>query len=284
MKSFRSLSSALLVVAVVTACAAKKKPGDVCRADPNEAVCTDATHVGSCRAFTWHVDPCRGPGGCASGVCDQSIAAADDSCGVLGARACSADGKQLLRCDGSSMVVERACRGERGCYRTSPNAAPSCDAGPAQVGDACTSTMGSRCSPDGKSILQCSQQTHHMILERHCLGPKGCFPNPHFTDRFEYLACDVSMGDVGQPCIGYAGVGARSGSGGAYCSTDRKELLTCKDGTLVSQSSCACTVTWSADLAAWGVGCAEPPPSGPGRRTHSLGYRSAAYLSIAERP
>jgi hypothetical protein len=278
----RSFARALLMVAVVTACAPKKKPGDVCRASPSDAVCTDATDLGSCRAFTWHVDPCRGPGGCASGVCDQSVAAKDDSCGVLGARACSIDGKELLRCDGANMVVERTCRGERGCYRTSANATPSCDAGPAEVGDACTATMGSRCSTDGKSILQCSQQTHHMILERQCLGPKGCFKNPHFhTNGMEFLACDISVGDVGQPCIGYAGIGARIENGGSYCSTDGQELLTCQGGALVAKAPCACAVSWAADLASYGVGC-EEPPSGPPRRTHTVGLRSAAFLSLAD--
>lgn len=280
----RSPCCALLIVAVITACGAtKKKPGDVCRASPNDAVCIDATGLGSCRAFTWHVDACRGPGGCATGVCDQSVAMVDDSCGAAGARACSVDGKQLLRCDGANMVVERACRGERGCYRASANATPTCDAGPAQIGDACTAMAGSRCSDDGKAILQCSPQTHHMILERHCLGPKGCFKNPHFhTNGMDYLACDISAGEVGQPCIGYAGVGARIENGGAYCSTDGKELLTCKSGVLVSQTACACVVSWAPDLASYGVAC-EEPPTGPGRRVHTAAHRSAAFLSLADK-
>src|SRR6185437_7242325 len=114
MSSLRSLSCALLVVGVlVSACTNKKKPGDACRASPNDVVCADGASVGSCRGFTWHVDPCHGPGGCASGVCDQSIAVVNDSCGVEGARACGANGAELLRCEGETMVVERTCRGER---------------------------------------------------------------------------------------------------------------------------------------------------------------------------
>lgn len=266
----RSLVCTLFVIGLITACATTKKPGDSCRAGPS--TCVDATSVGTCRAFTWHVDPCRGPAGCGSGTCDQSVALKDDTCGTLGLEACSLDGKELLRCDGANMVVQQACRGEHGCHRE--NGTPQCDVGPPQIGDACTATMGSRCSADGKQILQCSQQTHHMVLERDCLGPKGCFKNPHFHDGgMEFLACDISAGEIGKPCIGYAGVGMRIENGGEYCSTDGTELLTCKSGVYAAKTACSCTVRWDQDLAAYGVGC----------ESNSRGYRSAAFLSLAER-
>jgi hypothetical protein len=282
MRSTRSFVCVLVVLCVlVSACTKKHKVGEACQASPSDVACVDAANLGSCRAFTWHVDPCRGPAGCASGVCDHSIAAADDSCGTEGQSACSADGKQLLRCTNGTMVVDRTCHGDKGCSRASPNAPPTCDAGPATAGDACMPTGGSRCSPDGKSILQCSSQTHHMVLERSCLGPKGCFKNPHFHDMgHEFLACDIAMGDVGGPCMGYAGIGTHIVNGGATCSTDGKHLLTCKDGVLVNQTDCTCTVTWASDLASYSLGCDDNPKS----RQHSARHASAAFLSLAEAP
>jgi hypothetical protein len=176
-------------------------------------------------------------------VCDQTVAHADDPCATDGMKACSTDGTQLLHCQNGTMVVDRMCRGEHGCSRASPSAPPTCDAGPAHIGDPCTS-MGSRCSADGKAVLTCSPETHHMILERTRLGAKGCFrdAHSHLAPGWGFLSCDVSQGEVGQPCFGYAGVGQQLNLATAICSTDGKELLVCSSGTLVHRFSCNCTV------------------------------------------
>jgi len=211
------------------------------------------------------------------------VAEEGDLCGSAGALACSADGKALLRCDGWKMDATQTCRGERGCFRETPDAEPTCDRGPAEVGDVCEGSMGSRCAVDGKTILQCDPLTHHFVLERNCRGAKGCFDfsaeaSPEYLKRvggdrpgFRYLACDVSVGDVGEPCWGYAGVGALASGSRVFCSSDGKQELTCRDGLLLSRGSCTCTATWVPKYGSWNIGCGPDAWSPP-------------FLSLAERP
>jgi hypothetical protein len=217
-------------------------------------------------------------------VCDQTIAKADDSCAAEGMMACSTDGTELLHCRNGTMVVDRMCRGEHGCSRESPNAPPTCDAGLAQIGDPCTST-GSRCSTDGKSILTCSQETHHMILDRTCRGAKGCFrdAHSHLAPGWDFLSCDVSVGEAGQPCFGYTGVGQKLNLATATCSTDGKELLVCNSGTLVHRFSCNCAVHWSSDSMYYGAGCTDPPPAGEIRIANYI-QRSGTIRLVADQP
>ena len=240
------------VLAIAAAACGERAPvaGDPCSSSPGVDSCFDPTHLLTCRAFRWHLDPCRGPKGCASGVCDRAIAAKDDSCSEIGSRACSMEGSALLRCDGYRMVPIDTCRGERGCSRESPHGEPLCHRGAPQIGDECVPRGGSRCGADGKSVLQCSTSTQRMVLERTCRGPRGCFegkdrdgasgpPDPGM------LACDRSVGDVGDPCVG--------GPVGAF-SADGMRLLECKDRRLVPGKECSCIGTWDGnieDLAQW---------------------------------
>jgi hypothetical protein len=259
-------------------------PGDPCSSGPHDDSCVDPTHRLSCRAFTWHLDPCRGERGCSSTACDQSVALKGDSCSAFGDRACSVTGEELLRCDGAHMVVARACRGERGCYREAPGTTPMCDPGLAVAGDPCEATAGGRCGSDGKSLLECSPSSHTYVFQKPCLGPKGCFQDHAFGGGpfgAGYLGCDVSVGEIGGPCqFGPAPRGvdlARLGF--KVCSTDRQQVLTCDDRKLVPARRCPCTVEWDKDARAWSAGCEAPAGHS---NDGTLRSRSAVYLSLAE--
>jgi hypothetical protein len=237
----------LVLVVAAAACARRPPPraGDACAGGPGADVCSDPTHLMTCRAFRWQVDPCHGPAGCASGVCDRSVAALDDSCGAIDSRACSLDGRTLLACHGYRMAAIDRCRGERACHREGEEGEPACDHGPPEIGDECVPPlMGSRCGAGGHSILRCSASTRRMELERACRGPHGCVEEKDPAGEAGaslgagMLSCDSSVRDVGDPCVG-------PGPQGAF-SADGAWLLTCKDGKLARARACPCIASWEA--------------------------------------
>jgi hypothetical protein len=279
------LGTLLGMATLVVACGRlRPSAGDSCSRGPDTASCADPTHMLSCRAFTWHLDPCRGEGGCSSTRCDQTVALKGDSCGSSGVAACSVSGEELLRCDGARMVVAKVCRGERGCYREVPGTTPICDPGLAMVGDPCEATGGGRCGSDGKSILECSPSTHTYAFQKPCLGPKGCFLDRYFGPGpfgSGYLGCDISVGEIGGPCqFGPAPHGVDlSRLGFKVCSTDHEQVLTCDDQKLVPARRCKCTVDWDKDSRVWSAGCDVPDGAS---YDGTLRSRSAVYLSLAE--
>jgi hypothetical protein len=281
----RTLSVTWFAVVAGAACGHRAPmAGDPCAgpARVRGGYCLDAEHVLTCRAFTWHVDACRGPRGCAALQCDQSVAEEGDTCGNNGALACSPGRRELLRCTGSTMAIAQTCRGDRGCYRETPDSDPLCDVGPAEVGDACE-VEGARCGVDGKSVIGCGPTSRHYALQKSCKGPKGCFQFSAFATAEQQrekdhcsigaVACDVSVGDVGEPCGGYPEWGkpclpgdhcpagatrteSNTYDGWKFCSSDGKEELDCKSGTLVHFRRCAsCTVTWAENEAHYSVAC-----------------------------
>jgi hypothetical protein len=286
MSHHRWLSSLTLVATlVVAACGQTRQLGAPCAGEDTltGGSCDGSAHLVACRNFTWHQDFCRGPRGCVDKRCDQSIAEPGDGCGTAGALACGADGKELLRCDAGAMVVAHECRGARGCHRDS-DGPPVCDLGPPEVGDACEAS-GFRCGSDGKTVLACSSSSHRYALRNHCFGEKGCFTfsPPVLAEQRRkkdcsagFLACDPSIGEVGDPCGGAPEWGrpclpgdhcppgttrtedSYSRDGWSFCSKDGKEELGCKDGRLVAIRSCSrCTALWGRDEAHYTVDCAS---------------------------
>jgi len=186
------------------------------------------------------------------------------------------------------MFPTQICRGDRGCYRDTPDSEPLCDVGPAEVGDACEA-KGARCDADGKSVIACSATSRHYVLQKYCKGPKGCFQFSALASAelerkkdhclIDHLACDVSVGDVGEPCGGAPVWGrpcmegdhcpkgtTRTGDSYSYddwkfCSTDGKQELGCKNGTIVALRSCStCTVTWEDQEVHYHVACKPEDP------------------------
>jgi hypothetical protein len=242
--------ASLIVVASFACGHDAEEPGALCNGtEIGAATCRDATHMLTCRFFTWQVDTCRGPLGCSSdgparARCDQREARSGEGCGSEGARACSTDRAEVLECKGAEMVAVEKCRGKRGCYRGTPDSLPACDQGGAVVGDPCD-RGGSHCSADGKSVLTCSASSRY-VKERSCSGPRGCRKSTGADGG--YLVCDVSAGDVGEPC---------STLGGAFCSTDGRQENTCKDGSLTLAETCprGCVARWSDDGRSYQIDC-----------------------------
>lgn len=92
-------------------------------AEGRSACSVEGTHLLLCRDGTFtEQHPCRGPRGCRLEEgrlrCDRSIAVVGEDCTRLseGAKACSADGKSLLSCDGDEFVLHRPC--PAGCRAT----------------------------------------------------------------------------------------------------------------------------------------------------------------------
>lgn len=79
---------------------------------------------------TWAVHRlCRGPAGCNvekdAPICDESIAASGDPCGVVGHLACSVDGKAELVCQNGQFSTARACK--KACQILSPAGGIRCE-------------------------------------------------------------------------------------------------------------------------------------------------------------
>ncbi len=244
------VGSIALVVAILACERDAEEPGAVCNgADIGAATCRDGAHMLTCRFFTWQVDTCRGPLGCISdgptrARCDQREAIRGEGCGSEGARACSIDRTEVLECKGAEMVAVEKCRGTRGCYRDSADSPPACDQGGALVGDPCD-RGGSHCSADGTQVLTCSASSRY-IRERTCTGPRGCRKSTGTGGG--YLVCDVSVGDVGEPC---------SAPGATVCSRDGRQENTCKDGALALTEACpgGCVARWSDDGRSYQIEC-----------------------------
>jgi hypothetical protein len=281
------IPSVSVLAIVVAACGQTRRLGAPCAGEDTLVLACKGSALVSCREFTWHEDLCRGPRGCLDKGCDQSVAEPGDSCATAGALACAVDGKELLRCDAGAMVVAQECRGARGCYEGADGSSPACDVGEPEVGDACEAS-GFRCGSDGKTVLACT--SHHYAVRNRCLGDKGCFtfsPSVLAEQRRNkdcfagFLACDPSVGEVGEPCGGAPEWGrpclsgdhcpkgttrtkdSYSRDGWSFCSKDGKEELGCKDGRLVAVRSCSlCTVEWGADEEHYTVDCAHQKSGG----------------------
>lgn len=247
-----AVTASLVVFGLASCSRLEPRPGEVCGgAEIGAASCSDPSHMLSCRAFTWQVDPCRGPNGCSprgrTGVkCDRSLGEEGDPCDDHDSVTCASDHARLLRCDGSVMVSAEHCRGVRGCSWDEPGGAPVCDRGGVEVGDLCERN-GTHCSGDGKAVLRCAA-SHRYVTERSCRGPKGCYPSPILGAR--YLLCDVSVGDVGEPCDTIP-------EGGAACSSDGQQENICRGGALAAALACpaGCLAHWGDDGRTYRIEC-----------------------------
>lgn len=111
--------------------------GDRCREEDDYACALpDRTSALACRGGAFVVAAhCRGPKACrivgdqATGVgvqCDDSIASLGEACDKAEHYSCSADGRQIVKCDGRRIVADDKCKGREkcairggtvGCYR-----------------------------------------------------------------------------------------------------------------------------------------------------------------------
>ncbi len=170
--------------------------------------------------------PCRGPRGCSMPVegvvCDVSGNKPGDPCSRddEGAAAC-ADAKSILVCRSGKFQIN-LCRGPDGCERS--DGRPQCDTSIAEVGDGCVDADKPRaCATDRKALLGCVDGK--MANQVTCRGPDGC------QIEAGKLNCDLTLAEAKDPCLSDM-------EGRHACSVDRKRILICKSGEMVSDSEC----------------------------------------------
>jgi hypothetical protein len=211
----------LLLASIAPVAGCKAKPGDSCQR--GTVLCLDEHTELSCQGGRFIAAPCKGAKGCAARgepiECDVSANLEGDVCSTEDENkgACAADGKSMISCRSGTYEV-MPCRGPDACKATPTGA--TCDSSIAEEGDRCTGD-GSACSIDGKRMLGC--QGGRYAMKWHCRGADACKD----TGKGE-LHCDYSVAEVGDAC---------DSTGGA-CTSDRKQMLTCKDGKFVTQSFC----------------------------------------------
>jgi hypothetical protein len=214
----RPITAACLCVLVFLAC--KPKAGQDCTDTPGS--CIDKTSHAVCVNKKYVVETCMGQGGCNDDgktlVCDNTKAAVGDGCSIEGARACSTDGKQELRCRDSKFAVEWSCRG--GCTLDA-NSNPKCTP---------TGEVGEVCRPDSfmcdgaqKTELAC--QEGKLVVSRTCHGARGC----ETASSAGGVRCDRTIALEGELCLN-EGVGA--------CDVGQQNVMLCKNGKFTQSLQC----------------------------------------------
>jgi hypothetical protein len=206
-----------VVVLVLAAC--KGKPGQDCTDTPGS--CQDkASHL-VCLDKKYLLETCKGQNGCNDDgktlVCDNSKATVGDGCAHDGARACSVDGKNELRCRQGVFAVEWSCRG--GCTLDG-NGNPKCTP-TGEVGDVCRPDS-IVCDGAQKSQLNCVDL--RLAVSRTCHGARGCETAPGGGVR-----CDRTLALDGEACQ-QEDVGA--------CDPKQQYVLQCKSGKFTKTLDC----------------------------------------------
>jgi hypothetical protein len=214
----RVFVEALIVLAVaLVGCRARVGAG----CDDTPGSCLDRTSRLICVDKRYVLETCRGQKGCNDDgktlLCDNTKAAVGDGCGHDGARACSIDGTEELRCREHKFAVEWNCRG--GCTLDS-NDNPKCT----PVGE-----VGDSCRPDsivcdGAQTSQLACAAGKFSLQRTCHGALGCQTAPGGAVR-----CDRTIALEDEPCT-EEGTGA--------CDTTRKNVLVCTAGRFKTEQRC----------------------------------------------
>jgi hypothetical protein len=206
------------VLAMVVGC--KGKPGDKCT---GAGECEGRDKALLCGLSSKYVSAtCKGPDGCTSSPfrCDFRENGLGEPCSDGSSSHpmhCTADKKARVRCvDGK--VDRDECDGPGGCY-SKTETTMGCDRA-LKVGGAC-GVDGEWCSSDGKDWLTC--KGGKLAIAAKCRGPGGCKP---FGDA---VACDVSIAEVADECMG----------SGRACSLDGTRVLSCAAGKFQLETTCA---------------------------------------------
>jgi hypothetical protein len=214
----RVLGHKLVVLAVALAACRAREGGDC---DDTPASCVDRASRLICVDKRYVLEKCSGQRGCNDDgktvLCDDTKAGVGDGCAQDGARACSSDGTQELRCREHKFAVEWTCRG--GCTLDA-NGNPKCT----PVGE-----VGDQCRPDSivcnraqTSQLACSDGK--LALRRTCHGAMGCQTAPGGAVR-----CDRTVAFEEEPC---------TEEGAGACDTSRKNVLVCSGGRFKTEQRC----------------------------------------------
>jgi hypothetical protein len=220
-RSLRLLLALALCSLALAGC--KKKVGDKCNR-PDQMACLDKDNALICVDSKFVQMQCRGSGGCAGAgdavTCDNKFGQSGDGCNKeTSDLACTSDKKGELRCKDNKLVLASTCRGPKGCWWESSTL--HCDTDVADLTDPCEDDDDLACSSDGKSLLKCKSAKYS--VENTCKGPKGCK-----VDGTK-VHCDDDIADPGDAC---------ATEGDLACSTDKKQLLSCKSGKFKVDSAC----------------------------------------------
>ena len=137
-----------------------------------------------------------------------------------GARACI-DGTSGLYCAAGAYQAD-TCRGAKGCAED--KGIVTCDITGNNDGDPCPAAL------DGFSVCRADRKTRAMckggkyVVET-CNGDDGCT-----TEQVGMARCDKGNPGVGESCTSDPRV--------QYCSSDKKGMVTCKDGKYVLRQKC----------------------------------------------
>ena len=87
---------------------------------------------------------------------------------------------------------------------------------------------------------------HRYVAARECHGAKGC--RRIAGQSTAYIVCDVSVGEVGDPCDDRESV---------WCSKDGQQENYCQSGHLARKEDCAggCVVRWGEDARTYDISC-----------------------------
>lgn len=102
----------VVLVVLVSLVGCRPKDGRWCNTT-YAAVCADARTMLRCENARWQAIDCGGAAGCVEGSehieCDASVAREGAACLPAFERACSTDGRALLRCSGSTWARDGDC-------------------------------------------------------------------------------------------------------------------------------------------------------------------------------
>jgi hypothetical protein len=209
---------ALGTALVVTGCKSAKA-GDACTGNPQ---CTGRQAALLCVSGKYVATGCKGPDGCMKSPfrCDYRGNAGGEACyepaSPASPMSCTPDKKARVRCAKGKLERDE-CDGPKGCSPRTETTM-SCDR-TLHAGSACSSD-GDWCSSDGADWLQCREGK--LVVAGKCRGPSHC------RSLGDAIACDSSLGEPNDPCVGQT----------KACSGDGKSLLACRSNALVLDSTC----------------------------------------------
>lgn len=213
------------LAALLGAC--KPKAGGSCKSELREQ-CVDDKVALACHDGVWEEMSCRGPEGCAKKggdhVCDQSVAADNETCNLPDDVVCTADKRAMLQCVRHKWITVQGCLGERGCVMEQKKV--TCDNSIANAGDPCREEEDYACSQDGKAALVCRGGKFAQVSL--CKGAKACRVGGDKSTGFK-VECDDSIAGVGDAC---------EKEEHYSCSADEKTILKCRNKKFELEERC----------------------------------------------
>lgn len=127
------------------------------------------------------------------------------------------DTRTELACE-SGTLIAAPCKGPEGCKQTDDRIA--CDFSGNADGDRCSKgdEGASKCTPDGKSRIECRGGKYRI---EPCRGDDGC------KSKGASVRCDQSLARVDDPC-----------TTGTACDLGGTKVLKCKDGKFQLEAEC----------------------------------------------